>query len=355
MLQQTLNELRLTLELQPRSPLLIKEGRHANALALEQLSGDVQGRKAKHESSFYHREVQRGGDTAIEEVDMTFVYSRTPNGDRYYLPGSSLRGILRTTAERSIGRWHPELVRDPFARQGPLSGTDRTLPDPVDSATIYRSALPIERCFGHTRLRGHWTIADAWLADEQQARPIVRHGVGIDRATGAAADKVKFTFEALSAGRFTTTLVLVNYELWQLGLLAHVLAALDGGAARIGYGTHRGLGCVAVRVTAMTWRWFLPRGQQLTIQDDRVSIPSMHALAHMAGIDRNYGWHDQELSLALALQRTTDLNPVLPLAQSWETPGLADGQPWLNAPWPSLGPLLPLGLEQWTNDLEAQA
>jgi len=60
MLRQTLNELRVRLEIRPASPLLVKEGRP---------------------------------DTQQQDL-MAFVYSRTEQGlHQYYLPGSSLRGV----------------------------------------------------------------------------------------------------------------------------------------------------------------------------------------------------------------------------------------------------------------------
>ncbi len=109
MLRQTLSELHIRLAILPQGPLLIKEGRHADKWELERSGVAVENRLAKADTPFFHRNVRRRGDTQAEQTDMTFVYSHTPHGDRYYLPGSSLRGVLRSAAEQVVGRWRPDL------------------------------------------------------------------------------------------------------------------------------------------------------------------------------------------------------------------------------------------------------
>src|SRR5262245_23365875 len=117
MFARRLNELRVKLLIAPVAPLLVKEGRH-------QEGGD------KHLRSFHtgvkrnppqpRRRESRGYGTYDSDedcFDMACVWTQTSAGPRFYLPGSSLRGLLRSTAERLIGRWQPEWVRasEPFA------------------------------------------------------------------------------------------------------------------------------------------------------------------------------------------------------------------------------------------------
>jgi CRISPR/Cas system CSM-associated protein Csm3 (group 7 of RAMP superfamily) len=360
MFAQTLNELRVELEIRPESPLLIKDGRHHE-----------EGQKDR---LFFHRGVRRAperprrregrgyGDygTPEESFDMAFVYSRTARGqDRFYIPGGSLRGVLRTTAERTIARWRPDLVTDPFAAVGhPLAGSDQKLIAEYgdtrrpSGATIYCRAAPIERCFGHTLLRGRWTIADAWMKDDQQASPIVRDGVGISRRTGAAEQDIKFQFEAITGGVFTTTLTLVNYELWQLGLLAHVLAALDGGQARLGYGTRRGLGRVRLRVGRMLWRSY--RRSVASPVEGLLPIPTLARLAAEAEIANHgaYGFQDGELSLELPLVPGDPRGALVP---KWTIDPPEAEDPWCGVPWPQCGPLLPQALRAWPQRAEAES
>ena len=258
MFAQRFNEVTFELELRPESPVLIKEGRH---------------REDRRDRLVFHPQAQRDPKTPQrregrgfgsysspdEAFAMACVWTNTTEGPRFYLPGSSLKGILRRGAENVIARWKPELTHAgvPFDnRAGKAIDEQRKTPHSPSSAEIYAQAGPFERCFGHTSLRGRWVIADAYLANESEARVVVRDGVGIDRHSGAAAHNVKFQYEAIAAGHFKTTLTLVNYELWQLGLVAHLLAELDAGNITIGYGARRGLGRVRVGVNGIRWQWY---------------------------------------------------------------------------------------------------
>ena len=323
-----LNELRVSLELIPIGPLLIKEGRHlATEKGPSREHGKVEIHKERHIVEHrLPREPQRKDLKGAQRdyghrdgtFDMACVHSTTSEGDRFYLPGSSLRGVLRSAAERLVGRWQPEWTQasDPFTNRAEAwVRAERREHRPPDGAAIYAHAGPIERCFGHTALRGRWTVEDAWIKDEQSLRVLVRDGVGIDRATGAARESVKYQFEALISGEheavFCTTLTLVNYELWQLGLLAHLLAALDMGELRLGYGTRRGLGRVRVRVSELAFRWFPPKAQQSV----NGTIPSLSHLWALAGKPEHataYALRDSDLRLALPTRKADqDTLPVL--------------------------------------------
>jgi CRISPR/Cas system CSM-associated protein Csm3 (group 7 of RAMP superfamily) len=348
-----LNELRLTLQLVPAGPVLIKEGRHQEGQDKERRFFH----RAAHRTPSRPRRREGSGygeyDTAEDCFDMACVYSRTPAGDRFYLPGSSVRGVLRTTAERVVGHRRSDLARaaDPFANVAEQHILDlRTDENAPGGPAIYRTAGPLDRCFGHTALRGRWVVGDAWMVNEQQAHVVVRDGVGIDRTTGAARTNVKFQFEALTDGLFETTLTLINYELWQLGLLAHVLAALDDGAARIGYGTRRGLGRIRLAVTTMEWRWYGMRPHQ---DGETVAVPTLAHLADQAGLS-GYGCADADLSLALPLTlaqtffgSTAQLEP----ARADSSDGFASTN-WDAPPWAAWASLLPPVLDAWVSGQE---
>ncbi len=361
MFARRLNELHLTLLIKPDDALLlIKEGRH--------LEGNNKERRSFHRgehitrSPAQPRRREGGGTGDYDSADncfaMAFVYSSTREGDRLYLPGSSLRGVLRSAAERTVGRWRPDLAQAdapfPTERVGDDDHVDADRA--VRGDAIYRQAGPLARCFGHTTLRGRWHMADAWIENEATAnvQMAVRDGVGIDRTTGAAKTSIKFQFEAVSSAVFKTTLVLVNYELWQLGLLAHVLAALDTGEVRMGYGTRRGLGRVRLSIADMTWRWY---GYRPADQHGQVTLPSLHTLTEwvrarvpqdrLPGVD-GYALYDAGQTCLLPLTLTATpfwsegrLATAATAGSGWQPVD------WQAGPWTTLGPLLPPVLERW--------
>jgi CRISPR/Cas system CSM-associated protein Csm3 (group 7 of RAMP superfamily) len=358
MFQATLNELRVTLDICPCSPLIVKEGRH-----FERKKDEIGDEWKKR--MFFHQnaprtppipKIKKGkGHSSYTNADdcfnMACVYTQDAQGIyRFYLPGSSIHGVMRTTAERIVGRWRPDLAQDgtPFDNAAEeWTQQQRDNGNKWNGDATYANANPLDRCFGHTALRGRWRVADAWMQNDQEANVVVRDSVGINRQTGAAQNKFLFQFEAITGGTFTTTITLVNYELWQLGLLAHVLATLDSGEMRLGYGTRRGLGHVRVRVAQMAWRWY-QKHQPVPSNDSTVLIPSLATLAQTQGLPDAYGWQDGALP-QLALPLTKQHNGGLVPDWVWVAPNQETD--WDGEPWSMLGPLLPSVIQHW-NTLE---
>lgn len=212
-------ELNLDFIVEPRGPLLIKSGREA------------------------------GADPTLP--DMNFVRTYHPIlGETVYLPGSSLKGVFRSQAER-IARTLGLKCCDPLDRERACDERVRKLKkiaaqrqEALTSARIYRELCTICRIFGHTVQASHLQISDAY-PEKPVARTERRDGVAIDRISGAVAAG-PFTLEVVTEGRFASRLSLYNFQLWQVGLLALVLRDMNEGRVPIGFGKSRGLGRVKV-------------------------------------------------------------------------------------------------------------
>jgi CRISPR/Cas system CSM-associated protein Csm3 (group 7 of RAMP superfamily) len=341
------NEIRLRLQIRPRSPLLIKDGRHHEEGRRERI---VAHPKARRDPEKPRRREGRGYGSyfnADEAFDMACVWTQTADGPRFYIPGSSFKGLLRHGAEQLLSRWCPDLAlaADPFENAaGKQVDEQRKAGKSPSSCEIYRQAGSIERCFGHPALRGRWSIADAWLDDEAEARLVVRDGVGIDRHSGAAAHNVKFQYEAISAGCFSTTLTIVNYELWQLGLLAHLLAAVDSGDLRLGYGARRGLGSVQMTVDRIAWQWY----GRYNPNTAGWRIPSLSALMHEDNLASQYGLRDSSLT-GIDLSAMTWTSEKTTVGKRWmQSPAMnTEGMDWDAAPWPQFAATLPDVVRNW--------
>ncbi|MCA9548133.1 MAG: hypothetical protein KC613_27200 [Myxococcales bacterium] len=147
-----------------------------------------------------------------------------------YVPGSSLRGVLRAWAQRRLACLGAVALGDP----SPL--------DLLPPAERHRRAPLEARLFGAPGLRGRIHVPDllAWPAGEPPAEPCVPDRV--QRVTPEGR-----IFEALAPGVVLYgAVVLTNFQTWQLGLVAHGLAALNRGAARLGAGGNHGLGQVHI-------------------------------------------------------------------------------------------------------------
>ncbi|MEM2121021.1 MAG: RAMP superfamily CRISPR-associated protein [Archaeoglobaceae archaeon] len=205
------NMLKLEFELAPKAPLLIKSGMLSPNPSLP---------------------------------DMQFVRSRTADGERVFIPGSSLRGVFRSFTEKVLRTANGEWACDPFGD----NACGRAIADVDDTASVYRRSCRACKIYGHTRLRGRLSFADALPKGEVVTE--TRYGVAISRLTNAVAVG-PFEIEALVQGTFRGSLVMENFEVWHLGLLALTLQALNDGLVKIGFGKNRGFGEVEVRPTGI--------------------------------------------------------------------------------------------------------
>lgn len=245
------NDLTLSLEIRPITPLLIK-------------SGEM-------------------GTHALDPTlpDMSFVRTKRPGAvtEEIYLPGASVRGVLRSHAERLIRSAYPDKACDPLAmsgggrRQGGLRAScAANKASDLAGPKAYLDSCYACRIFGNTILAGRVRVTDFYVASNNgtagQPLTTIRYGVAIDRVTGAVAQG-PFELEVVTDGRFVGTVTMRNFTLGQLGVLAASLLDMADGLVPLGYGKSRGLGRVQVTVSQFMLR---------TLKDPRGSLMGVGAL-----------------------------------------------------------------------------
>ncbi len=206
--------------------------------------------------------------------DMEFVRSQ----DHVYLPGPSLKGVVRAQCERicrsldgptrydlarqrrSDREFIPPLADNPLVkrkRYQPYTqdGDEMRFSSGIyfeelrngnaasDTALIYRRSSFVSQIFGHTSLAGRVRFADAYPTGEVLIEE--RNGVAIDRIYGSVAVG-PFNYETVVGGTFRTLITFKNLTLAQLGLLGLALRDLAEGRVGIGFGKSRGLGRVTI-------------------------------------------------------------------------------------------------------------
>lgn len=220
----------------------------------------------------------KSGLPGIEGPDMAPVVTfRNRPRPEPYIPGSSLKGILRSHAERIVRTlcnspddwrigtcdlfkankkeedWAEKygacaVKFEERKKPGEKSCRLGRKPEEITGAIAYRDSCPICKICGNTFLIGRLSVPDAYLLPNSEYRLERRDGVGIDRFTGGSAQGAKFDLEAVTNAIFETRLKLTNFELWQLGLLAFVLRDVIEGLVPVGSGKSRGLGQVSAIV-----------------------------------------------------------------------------------------------------------
>ncbi len=225
MFKQLYNQARIAFTVEPVTPILIKTGRET---------------------------------FDPTRPDMEFVRTKTLYGEVPYLPGSSLRGVIRSHAERilrTLGLIDCDITD---SRNSCVKNGER-----IDPPKRYKEHCYACRTFGSTCLAGRMRISDAYpwpvaahgeavqnvvLAVKEHVPTEIRTNVRIDRRKGTAAGGALFEAEVVSAGRFSGEFTLVNYQLWQVALLALVFRDINYGFQRLGAAKARGLGRVSLSI-----------------------------------------------------------------------------------------------------------
>jgi CRISPR-associated protein Csm3 len=192
--------------------------------------------------------VKAGGISANPALpDMQFVRTlRVGEDESIYIPGSSLKGVLRSYMEKVL-----RTVKDTNGACDPFEDTfcGGNVIKSEQGAEIYQRSCRACKIFGNTRLKGRLSAMDAYPKTEVKTE--TRHGVAISRLTHSVAQG-PFDMEVVISGEFSTKLILENFEVWQLGLLALTLDAFNEGMLRLGFGKNRGFGEIKVEVKNCT-------------------------------------------------------------------------------------------------------
>jgi CRISPR-associated RAMP protein (TIGR02581 family) len=253
MLKKLLNQATIELTIEAQGPLLIKSG------------------------------IEGGADPSVP--DMQFVRTR----GSVYIPGSSLKGLFRSYAEK-IARTVGARCCNPF--DDTFCGKKANDAKVSTGTAIYSNgnyACRICQLFGSTAMASRIKFNDAYPLNGQNPQTETRTGVAIDRVLGSVAHG-PFDFEVVTKAKFTTTIHLRNFELWQLGLLALVLRDLEEGLIPIGFGKSRGLGEMKATVDNFSVRYV---GQSDT------SLPNptqtVYGVGALAGAEREaYGLQEND-------------------------------------------------------------
>jgi len=204
--------------------------------------------------------VGAGGESSVPTASDLPVLL-TPDS-RPYIPGSSLRGVLRAHIER--------LVRGIEGRVGPGRGAcnplaveEWCLPSLDDlrreaagkesdwlAKQVFNRSCRVCRVFGSPWLASRVKVAD--LPCVGHARVELRDGVSINREKETVENK--YDFEAVPAGtRFSLRILAENLDESERGLLWLAMRELRQGHIQIGGFKGRGLGWVQVDSLSVRW------------------------------------------------------------------------------------------------------
>lgn len=260
------------------------------------------------------------------------------NGQQWLLPGSSLRGIIRSQAERiarTIATQHawqkhkdercayflqhnpagdPNMTSSKKAVAGKtaklansdalltaagVDGTVRVKPSHLDLA---------DRLFGSVRLGSRLLIEDGNLVYVNDKKPKLKamDFLAIDRFTGGGRDSAKFDAIALWQPTFKCRLRLDNPQAWELGWLLLTLRDLHQGLTTVGFGAAKGFGAVTLQQATIVLGWLHESDFPAT---DKTALPTQ---AQVQPTD-----HDLWRTCSYTWSSDAQTSAWLPLAQAW--------------------------------------
>jgi CRISPR-associated RAMP protein (TIGR02581 family) len=174
---------------------------------------------------------------------------------RPYIPGSSLKGALRSGLESILrGLGHKDLqacelfekgrrcVGDPDDDDKGRGGRRR---ESITLADVVKGCCTACSLFGSPLLAGRVFVHDLPLLSGSSTE--LRDGVGIHRDLGTAQPSIKYDVEVVPTGtRFQLEMVLENVDPDRLALLLQTVELLHQGEILLGGLTTRGLGKVTL-------------------------------------------------------------------------------------------------------------
>ncbi|HEX3556919.1 MAG TPA: CRISPR-associated RAMP protein Csx7 [Thermoanaerobaculia bacterium] len=192
-------------------------------------------------------------------------------GGAPYIPGSSLKGVLRSAAEALFRGGPFQNDRKKLWACDPIAGKDRVCvtheraeliraaeeerakkakrdPDSRKVAEeIWEESCTVCQLFGSLALASRVRFADLPLRNEAPLLEL-RNGVGIDRDKELAASGVLYDFEAVPPEtQFELRVTVDNPTDEEVGLLLYLFQELDAGNLTLGGKASRGLGRVRLR------------------------------------------------------------------------------------------------------------
>jgi CRISPR/Cas system CSM-associated protein Csm3 (group 7 of RAMP superfamily) len=187
----------------------------------------------------------RGPDALVADApDMAFVRYPSEQGDVPFLPGSSLKGVLRSGVEMLLRGLGERACRVTDRRDACKEASERCRACLMFGSKHGASAVLVED--GLPWPPGSPSAVRADVVASLEERRDIRAGVGIDRQTGAVRGVGPFDYEVLVDVAFFPTIRLRNPEPWQAAALAAGLDLFQQGVLRLGSSTSRGLGRVRI-------------------------------------------------------------------------------------------------------------
>lgn len=291
--KQLFNQAKIVLDISPATPLLIKSG-------------------------------MESADPSLP--DMNFVRTARPDrGDVVYIPGSSLKGVLRSYSEKILRSLEKPccnpMSKEPWSKNangdkrfygscGMNSETPKNTDEEKAGEKIYKNYTCLAcAIFGSTNMAARVRCTDGYPNGEIKTEK--RTGVAIDRILGSAVPGALFDLEVVTTGKFRCEIFMVNFQLWQMGLIGLAIRDIDEGYVQLGFAKSRGLGRVGAKIKTIEIGYMKKPadgelwgvGKNDVLREDYGFLPDDYILTDIGpagnGFRSTYKWENDSLFEAI--------------------------------------------------------
>ncbi|MHA1757004.1 MAG: RAMP superfamily CRISPR-associated protein [Promethearchaeota archaeon] len=186
--------------------------------------------------------------------DMQFVRTHhLEKGETIYIPGSSLKGVIRSHIEsllRTLDKNATCDILEDSSCTKKIEENEKIKNREFSSSEIYSCSCKTCKVFGNGKLKSRISILDAY--PEGEIKMETRNGVAISRLTHAVAAG-PFDMEVLIQANLKTKIFLENFECWQIGFIALAINSLNTGFLKLGFGKNRGFGVIEIKIDKISY------------------------------------------------------------------------------------------------------
>jgi CRISPR-associated RAMP protein (TIGR02581 family) len=172
-----------------------------------------------------------------------------------YIPGSSLKGVFRSTAEKLAISQGLSVC---YMGEGCKELYDRELQNSVKRGSedeilkILSQYCVICRLFGTASYSAHVKISDAYPDTKEIPTTAVKTGIAIERRAGGTKKGALYQVEFVNpGGKFYGSVMLHNFPNYGIGLLAEIIEQINLGFVKIGGFKSRGFGSIKISIESL--------------------------------------------------------------------------------------------------------
>lgn len=221
--------------------------------------------------------------------DMQCIKSSRNGRDTVIIPGSSLKGVLRSRYEkcvRLLGGDCCDILNPQKSCKRPEDWKEQKYEK--QGRYVYERLCPACRLFGSGAIASRISIADAYPVEDGSACLHLgfRTGTAINRITGGVQKGALYEYEVVEEGTFLVHITLKNYELYQMKLLLLVLRDMDDGFVTLGAGATSGNGRMRTEKLEICLREYRQeaKGWKGALEEDEIPLEP--------AVDEGYDWSE---------------------------------------------------------------